>query len=356
MKCLTVDPQSDPLWNQLVNYKESTLFHSPEWARVLAKTYGFPLSAYVLTENQTDTTLAKQEIRPVAGIQLCELDDIRGTRLSSLPFCDYYDPIVSCESEWNLLVEQVLASRLPYKLRPVRNLIPVRDDRFQMVNRARWHGLDITPTEETIWMRLRGSVRTAVRRARKQNIDVRIAQNISDLRSFYQLHLEVRKYKYGMVAQPFEFFHHIWQELIEPGNGDLLLAVHKNQIIAATIFLYWKDNVYYKFNASKLDKLEFSPNELLLWYGIGMAKERGCKAIDLGLSDWNQDGLIRFKRKFATEQETIYYLQHTPEWKNLSSPRGIDEVLSQLTALLTDPAVPDQITQRAGQILYRFFS
>ena len=64
-----------------------------------------------------------------------------------------------------------------------------------------------------------------------------------------------------MVAQPYQFFQHIWKEFIQRGQGRLLLAIHQNKIIAATIFLLWQDTVYYKFNASIPEDLTVNPND-----------------------------------------------------------------------------------------------
>jgi hypothetical protein len=56
--------------------------------------------------------------------------------------------------------------------------------------------------------------------------------------------------------------------------------------------------------------------------------------MDFDLSAWNQEGLIRFKRKFATEEKAISFLRYengdAPSQRE-SQARGL---LSQLTNLL----------------------
>jgi hypothetical protein len=138
-----------------------------------------------------------------------------------------------------------------------------------------------------------------------------------------------------------------------------------DEMIGGTLFLEWKTGLYYKFNASAAEQLSFRPNDLLIWHGIRYAKARGFTHLDFGLSDWDQEGLIRFKRKFASEEKTICFLRYEPQ--ELSNRQGSNgqssngqggqfyTVLPQLTELFTNAAVPDDVTERAGEVLYRFF-
>jgi hypothetical protein len=86
------------------------------------------------------------------------------------------------------------------------------------------------------------------------------------------------------------------------------------------------------------------------------AQQNGLKMLDFGLSDTDQPGLLRYKRKFATAEKEISFLEWTP--KNFPTRRipGAGDVLSQMTCLLTDPSVPDEITWRAGEKFYHLFA
>ncbi|MEM7127350.1 MAG: GNAT family N-acetyltransferase [Chloroflexota bacterium] len=343
---------TDSLWKTLIDKQPSSVFHTPSWMRVLADTYNFEIRAHLLTEPSSSGNV---EGAPVAGLPFCQVADIRGRRIVSLPFCDFYDPIVDNPKQWFELVEPLVGEGIPYKIRPLHSSIPLTDTRFQMVNKARWHGLKLAPSLDDLWHSLHGSVRTAVRKAQKNGVIIRVAQNESDLKAFYQMHLLVRKQKYRMVAQPYQFFYLIWKEFIQSNNGYLLLAVYQNQIIAATIFLRWQKTIYYKFNASIPTELHVNPNELLLWSGMKYGKESGCEQLDFGLSDWDQEGLIFYKRKFAQKEKPIHFLQFMPDGYSSHELDKVNQLLPQLTDLLTDKSVPDEITQRAGELLYRNF-
>jgi hypothetical protein len=76
--------------------------------------------------------------------------------------------------------------------------------------------------------------------------------------------------------------------------------------------------------------------------------------LDWGLSDIDQPGLIEFKRKWASEEGRIVTLRSMTA--DLNGGQDAGHVLAQLTRLFTDDAVPDHITERAGSLLYRYFT
>ena len=64
---------------------------------------------------------------------------------------------------------------------------------------------------------------------------------------------------------------------------------------------------------------------------------------------------MRYKRKFASEEKTISFLTYQPEIEAKHREEEAGNLLPQLTALFTQDAVPDQLTEKAGEVLYRFF-
>ena len=143
----------------------------------------------------------------------------------------------------------------------------------------------------------------------------------------------MRKYKYHLLAQPYVFLENIWKRFVATGHGALLLAEHRGEAIGGILFLHWKDTLYYKFNASAADELGYRPNDFVLWNGIQYAKARGLSYLDFGLSDLDQEGLLRYKRKYATEEKVISFLKHAPT--STAAERQLHGLLGKLTGLLT---------------------
>jgi CelD/BcsL family acetyltransferase involved in cellulose biosynthesis len=342
-----VDPRKDPLWCRLANRMPSSVFHSPSWIQVLTDTYGWEASAYVIVDDCGE---------PCGGIPFCRITDILGERIVALPFSDFCDPLVNDVLRWRLLIDQLLPEHRPIAVRCLHNDLPLGDEGFSLVKQAKWHGLDLQPEMEAIWAAMHDSTHRAIRKAQREALVVRPAESEEELRAFFEMHLRVRKYKYGLLAQPYAFFQNIWRHFVQTQQGFLLLALCEDKIVAGDLFLEWKDTLYYKFNASLSDDLSHRPNDLLIWEGIQRGKNKGLKHLDFGLSDIDQEGLIRYKRKFGTEEKTISFLRHEPNGGPTLAEKQMRDLLGKLTNRFTDRTVPDTVTERAGEDLYRLFT
>lgn len=345
MNIVRVDPRVDPLWRRLLAQYKSSLFHSPSWMQALSDTYDFEVYAYIVVNSRGE---------PKAGLPLMRINDPLGERVVSLPFSDYCDPL-ACSQTWDSLSNRLLA-KYPVTIRCLHNALPLTDKRFALVKRAKWHAMDLQPDSTTLWQGLHDSAKRAVRKAERDGVKVSIAQTKEELRAFFELHLQVRKYKYQLLAQPYAFFEALYHHFLVRQQGALMLATYENEIIGGVMFLAWEGKLYYKFNASAVTNLVHRPNDLLIWTGVQYGKANGYTQLDFGLSDWEQQGLVKYKRKFASEEKTLSFLRYTPEHDLLGGDDQLPKLLPQLTKLFTDPTVPDHITESAGDALYKFFA
>ena len=124
---------------------------------------------------------------------------------------------------------------------------------------------------------------------------MRPLDGMDDLAEFHRLHVALRKRKYRLLAQPFAFFEAIKHRFQEVDGWFPLGAFVDDRLVAASLYLRWGDTLYYKFNASCTRSLELRANNLLVWAGILLAQSLGCSELDLGPSDDDQPGLIRFQ-------------------------------------------------------------
>ena len=347
MNPLIVDPLGDPRWASLITSFPSDVFHSPAWLRALSATYGFEPKAAILLDEAG---------QPVAGLPFCVIEGPPAKRVSCPPFSDYCDPIVSDALQWRQLLASLTAHDCQVTVRCLHNDIPVEEGELSVVNTAAWHGVDLTPPVDELWSGLHSSARRAIRKAQREGIEIRRAAGPDDLRAFFELHLRVRKYKYRLLAQPYAFFENLWAEFVVPGNGSIELAIADGTVIGGVFFLEWQDRIYYKFNASDPAAAAVRPNDLVIWNAIVAAKERGLNRLDFGLSDLDQDGLVRYKRKYASEEKTITFLRRDFPAADPTSAARIRATLPVLTELLTGDEIPDSITERGGELLYEFFA
>jgi CelD/BcsL family acetyltransferase involved in cellulose biosynthesis len=347
VKVVCVDPRTDPLWSKLLDRYQSSVFHAPSWMHVLSTTYGFEVRAYVALGS---------EGAPIGGLPFIRVEDVLGERVMSLPFSDYCDPLVHRPEVWRQLSAQLLAEGCPITLRCLHNPLLNNDERFVVTKRAKWHGMDLQLELSTLWGGLHNSAKRAIRKAQRDGVLVSVLRSKQALRTFFELHLHTRKYKYQLLSQPYRFFEAIYRRFIEEQQGIVMLATYKDEVIGGTLFLEWGGALFYKFNASSTINLTHRPNDLLVWTGIEYAKAKGYTYLDFGLSAWDQQGLISYKRKFATEEKTISFLRYTPSVALPHHAGHLQKLLPQLTELFTDPSVPDHITEKAGDALYGFFA
>jgi CelD/BcsL family acetyltransferase involved in cellulose biosynthesis len=344
MHVKTIDPITDPSWNELIERSpEATAFHSPAWAAVLRDTYGFRPECLVAFEEDT----------PVAGIPLFKV----GNRLVGAPFSDFCPPLS--------LQDQAGADLLSAaKERAGRNgssALEIRGDAALDLGEASLHRGDtfirhVIPLHlgmEEIERRLHDSARRAVRKARKEGIGVRLATSVEDMRDFYRLNVLTRK-KHGLIPQPWSFFKNIQRHHMEGGSGWLLLAEHEGQTIAGDLLLACKDKLVYKFNASDPRFLGLRPNNLLLYSAIEFGVERGFREFDLGRCEEDADGLRRFKLLWGSEEIPLNYYYYPSKVTGGSRITG-NPLARRMLPVFVRYAPPWALAW-AGSLLYKRFA
>jgi CelD/BcsL family acetyltransferase involved in cellulose biosynthesis len=341
-----LDPVTDPQWSTLVSRRRGGLFHSPLWLGAVQDAYGIPLQTAVVMNGHD---------QPAAGIPFACLEGPPGPRLVAAPFCDSCDPLYEHREQLDQLIAALAARRLPVLLRCLDAAIPALCH-FTVTKRARWHAITLAETEETRWKAIAPATRRAIQKARREGVEVRPLAPGSDLAAFHRLHVALRKAKYRLLAQPLAFFEAIAGRFLPAGNWHALGAWLGDRLVAGTIFLRWGDTLYYKFNASALDALDTRPNSLLTWEGMNLACVLECRRLDLGPSDDDQPGLIRFKRQFGAEERELRFLRRDPPGWDTRPALANQRMLGELTRLLTRPEVPDEISAEAGAHLYRYFA
>jgi hypothetical protein len=65
--------------------------------------------------------------------------------------------------------------------------------------------------------------------------------------------------------------------------------------------------------------------------------------------------LVRFKRKYATDERVIHLLRHSPFEGPSRNEVELRALLDRLTDVFVGDQVPDHVTEEAGDALYRYF-
>lgn len=316
-----------------------TLFHGEPWRYAVEHAFDVEICRFS----------PRSEPRGYAYYSV--IADLRGTRVISTPFSDFCDPMLG-PAGWSEFAEHLRSFDAPVTVRPFRNLAATSDETFERRHELLWHSIDLEPGFDHVWDGLKSKVRTAIRRAPKAGITFRVSSKLADLEAFYAMHVELRRSKYGLLAQPFSFF-----GALHDGFGDdlaVVLAEEDGEPVAAMVYLAWNGVWYYKFSASLARN--YRPNAALLIEACREGVERGLSLVDMGRSDIDQPGLVSFKQQFATEELPLTTLHWRPD--GYTDPVGADAsaTLGRLTGLLTSPDVSPEVSAKAGDLLYRYFA
>jgi CelD/BcsL family acetyltransferase involved in cellulose biosynthesis len=145
-----------------------------------------------------------------------------------------------------------------------------------------------------------------------------------------------------------QFFRLLWQRVIEPGDGFLLIAEAGREPVAAAVFLGGARVITYKYGASNAAAWSLRPNHLLFWTAIRRACECGYVELDFGRTDLADTGLRAFKAGWATVEEPLEYM--TLSERPPSEGRG--RAAHLLSGLIRRS--PNFVCRALGALFYRY--
>jgi GNAT acetyltransferase-like protein len=302
-----VDPLHDLGWESLVrNHPAATVFHTKGWLEALQRTYGY--EPIVLT-----STLGKEPFNN--GLVLCKVSSwATKRRLVSLPFSDHCQPLID---DQNLLIK-ILASlrrrtvekRCAYvELRPRVAIDPEVESLcgLQVSDEYCLHVLDLRPPLDVLFKELHRSLKQKLNRAHREKLIIREGHTDALLQDFYRLMIMTRR-RHGRPPQPFVWFRNLITCL---GDRLTLRVAFKNKMpIASVLLLKHNKTIVYKYGCSEAAFHNLGGMGLLLWHTIQVAKEEGFEEFDLGRSDLDNVGLIKFKDHLGAKRTVPSYYKY----------------------------------------------
>jgi CelD/BcsL family acetyltransferase involved in cellulose biosynthesis len=338
-----IDPISDPAWLALIEDSGSaTIFHHPEWLRLLRSQYGYSLSACCVEE--------EGEIE--AGIPIARIESrLTGRRLVSLPFSDVCPPVLSPGAKPTAL--DALGAALAEERRrtgldlTVHGPLPNAPGAF-VQRRFFHHVLPLSGDPATVESRYsKSQVKRGIKKALREGLRAERRTDIAALDAFYALHLKTRR-KLGAPTQPKRFIRR-FERLFDAGLGFVVLVLDDGRPIAAAVFLTYNGTVTYKYGASDVRALGKRPNNLLFSEAIRWACESGFQTLDFGRTDVENEGLRAFKRSWGASEDELsytYFVDREPS----PDPRLRDRLMSAVIR-----RSPPTVSRLVGETFYGHF-
>lgn len=167
--------------------------------------------------------------------------------------------------------------------------------------------VDLSATKEAMLARMKPKGRYNIKIAEKAGVTVRQASSDDDLKSFLKLYNETCE-RNDLEGQNIEYFEKLIDVLQSSHQGNIFLAEHQHDILAAALVITYGNRSSYFFGASTSLKKEKMAPYKLHWEAIKYAKSQNSKWYDFwGVSatedkDHSWAGISQFKRKFGVEE------------------------------------------------------
>jgi hypothetical protein len=179
---------------------------------------------------------------------------------------------------------------------------PLLDAGFENAVTQTWM-VDLDGGPDAIWRRMEGRARTAVRKAEKAGISVRVADRPDDVNLYYRLHRETYR-RTGAKPHPRAYFERVWCDFLATGLARIWVAEMDGQPVAAENFATYKGAAWYWTGAATARGLAVEANSLLQWEAMLWMAAAGMRWYDTGEAfpearSGKLKGLNDFKRSFG---------------------------------------------------------
>jgi hypothetical protein len=292
-------PQTDPRWMAFVDsHPQSLIFHHPLWMKTLEDAYGYRQASLACIDGGA----------VVAVLPMLEVRSrLTGRRAVSLPFSDQSAFLTTSDAAPAVLFAWCEEHRAAkgWKYVEFRGSGPA--GAWGVSAEYVLHRIALGPDPAAVFKTFdkKGNALSA-KRFEKSEGRIERRTDPEAMREFMRLNYATRK-KHGVPPQPDKFFESFQRNLLAHGLGFVSLARLNEQTIAASVFLQYHGVVYHKYNASDERHLLIRPNQGLLWDAIRWGCEHGYRVMDLGRSDLDGEGLIKYKRGWGSEELRIAY-------------------------------------------------
>jgi CelD/BcsL family acetyltransferase involved in cellulose biosynthesis len=338
------DPTRDERWEQFLHSRENaSVFHTPGWLEAIRRTYRYEPVVF------TTTAPGKPLTDALVGCKISTWLSKR--RFVSVPFSDHTALLIG-EAEIRHCLLSALKKNVDdnfYKyveIRPISSTDPTPMG-FGKSATFYSHKVDLRRSEESVYGSFHKScVQRTIRRVERNAIRYTEGHSDNLIQQFYELLLLTHR-RHGLPPQPILWFKNLSECMGE--NFKIRVASVDEVPIASIITLTDNRSMVYKYGCSDAKYHRLGGMTFLLWRAIQEAMSKGLDEFDMGRSDCDNRGLIRFKENWGAVRSTLVYWGYPAELRPNQNHwlfRAGKNVVSMLPTIVLPPA---------GKFLYRHF-
>ena len=320
----------------------ASVFHTPGWLRALQQTYQYEPTVF---------TTSPPGDRLTNGLAFCRVSSwLCGHRLVSLPFTDHCAPLVGSPEELTHLLTHVKEKAAEGKL----NYVEIRPaamtgsgyDGYRLSKSFLLHRLDLRGTLDEIFEAFhKDCVQRKIKAAANAGLLCEEGRSESLLDKFYHLLIATRR-RHGVPVQPRAWFRNL---ITFVGDGlQIQVASKDGQPVASIMTLRFKQTVVYKYGCSDSRFNKVGATQLLLWRAIQEARQGSVREFDMGRSDLDNPGLIKFKDRWGAVRTQLAYYRCPAGRRDSSVARWQGAVSKYIWS-----HAPESVLIAAGRSLYR---
>jgi CelD/BcsL family acetyltransferase involved in cellulose biosynthesis len=163
--------------------------------------------------------------------------------------------------------------------------------------------VDLTESEEQWWRSsFNHACRKNINRSIREEVRVFEAHSTADIREFYRLYIQTMKNRHALEHYffPIDYFTAIFEQL--SGSARFALAEWKDRIVAGTLYLHDRDDVYSYLGGADPDFQHVRPTNAIIYQTMQWGRQHGKKRLILGGGYSENDGIFRFKASFSGQR------------------------------------------------------
>jgi CelD/BcsL family acetyltransferase involved in cellulose biosynthesis len=296
-------PKEEDQWDTFVaHHPLGLVYHLAAWKKALEEIFPHIRGRFIVLRDGATGKI-------VAGLPIYTVKSwLLGNRAVSVPFASFCDPLVSSAAEFNQLLphieeacKQHACSRL--EVRTMKSTPLFNASSLVPASVHKHHYLPLDKDAATLFRSFaKSSICHKINRASRAGVTVVEQERRDSVKTFHAILSQTRR-RLSLPPIPFTFFAAM-QRWLWPQRMKLFFAFHNGEPVGCHLILI-VGNLWISEYSGNVDNAAPGVNQLLYWETIKRAQDAGATVFSFGRTASSNEGLLSYKRRWATVEEDL---------------------------------------------------